>query len=260
MTQTTSQSPVEQLSTRLKAGTARLLEETATDASDEALSATAAELWDVVEEVEDLFGTIDLEKLPDVVEVSALPDLLDLDELPEAIRERDPDLALDLSTIRHVIHLRELWNTVDVVDFQKELRQLKDELEDVVGPDLLDSSGDSEAAADVESFVDDVKADASDAALQQQAKKAAKTARKGVLEGHSKFEELYESKQRGSGYAGRRPVSNNPTAVSSVPSGPLPASVSTRVSTVPSNVRGAKVDALPRIYGRRWKTARGSKR
>ncbi|WP_121741638.1 hypothetical protein [Natronorubrum halophilum] len=260
MTQTTSQSPVEQLSTRLKAGTTRLLEETTADESDETLSATAAELWDVVEEVDDIFETIDLEKLPDVVEVSALPDLLDLDELPEAIRERDPDLALDLSTIRHVIHLRELWNTVDVVDFQKELPQLKSELEDVVGPDLLDSSGDSEAAADVESFVDDVKADAPDAALQQQAKKAAKTARKGVLEGHSKFEDLYESKQRGSGYAGRRPVSNNPTAVSSVPSGPLPASVSTRVSTVPRNVRGAKVDALPRIYGRRWKTARGSKR
>lgn len=256
MTQATSPSTVEQLSDQIKAGTTLLLRETSNGTSDETLSSTAKELWDVVEEVEDLLETIDLENLPDVVEMSALPDLLELDELPDAIREKDPDQVLDLSTIRHAINLHELWNTVDLVDFQKELRQLKAELEDVVGPDALESSGDSEAASQAEKFVDEIKPDAADAAIQQKAKKAAKTARKGVIEGHSKFEDLYESKQRGSGYAGRRPVSNNPTAVSSVPYGPLPASVSTRVSTVPGNVRGAKVDALPRIYGRRWKTAR----
>ena len=255
MSQTSSSSTFEQLSENLKTGAIRLLEETTADESDETLSTTAAELWDVVEEVEDLFGTVDLEKLPDIVEVSALPDLLELDELPEAIRERDPDAALDLSTIRHVIHLRELWNTVDLVDFQKELRQLRTELEDVVGPELLDSSEGSEAAAEIKSFVDEVKPDATDAAIQQQAKKASKAARKGVLEGHSKFERLYESTHRGSGYAGRKPVSKNPTAVSSVPYGPLPAGVSTRVSTVPRNVHGSKVDARPRIYSRRWKTA-----
>ncbi|WP_339102261.1 hypothetical protein [Haloterrigena salinisoli] len=256
MSQTTSPSAAEQLSDRIKAGTARLVRETADDESSDSLSATAAELWDVLEEVDDLLGTIDLENLPDVIEASALSDLLDRDELPAAIREGDPDRALDLSTIRRAVNLRELWNTVDLVDFRRELRQLEAELEDVVGPDLLDSSGDSEAAAEVRSFVDEVKPDATDAALQQQAKAAAKAARRGVLEGHSKFETLYESTGRDTGYAGRRPVSNNPTAVSSVPYGPLPAGVSARVSTVPRNVRGAKVDALPRIYGRRWKTAR----
>ncbi|THE63912.1 hypothetical protein D8Y22_16465 [Salinadaptatus halalkaliphilus] len=51
----------------------------------------------------------------------------------------------------------------------------------------------------------------------------------------------------------------NPTAVSLVPHGPLPASASTRISTVPQNVHGAAVDALPRIYGRRWKTNDGSR-
>ncbi|QRV13654.1 hypothetical protein JMJ58_11880 [Haloterrigena salifodinae] len=256
MSQTTSPSAAEQLSDRLEAGTERLLRETTDGEPSDSLSATAAELWDVVEEVEDLLETIDLENLPDVVETSALPDLLELDGLPDAIREKDLDQVLDLSTIRRAVNLHELWNTVDLVDFQRELRQLKAELEDVVGPDALDSSGDSEAAAEVRSFIDEIKPDAADAAIQQKAKKAAKTARNGVIEGHSKFETLYESKQRGSGYAGRKPVSNNPTAVSSVPYGPLPAGISTRVSTVPGNVRGAKVNALPRIYGRRWKTAR----
>ena len=252
MSQASSPSAVDQLSDQLKAGTERLLRETAGE-SDDSLSATAAELWDVLEEIDDLLGTIDLEKLPDVVDLSALPDFVELDDLPEAIREKDPDRMLDLGTIRHAIDLHELWNTVDLVDFGRELRQLKAELEDVVDPDLLDSSGDSETAADVRAFVDDVKPEATNAALQQQAKTAAKTARKGVIEGHSKFETLYESTGRGTGYEGRRPVSKNPTAVSSVPYGPLSAGISTRVSTVPRNVRGAKVDALPRIYGRRWR-------
>jgi len=132
--------------------------------------------------------------------VSALPDLVELDQLPNAIREKDLDQIPDLSTIRDAIELRELWNTVDLVDFRTELQQLRSELEDVVGSDTLESSGDSEAAAaKVREFVDDVKPDATNAALQQQeAKKAAKAARNGVIDSHSKFEELYESTQRGS--------------------------------------------------------------
>lgn len=255
MSQTTSPTDVERLAERITAGAERLLRETATDGSDDALAATAAELRDVVAEVDDLLETIDFESLPDAVDASALPGLVELEQLPNAIREKDLDRTLDLSTIRDAIELRELWNTVDLVDFQRELRELQRELEDVVGSDALEASGDSEARTEIRDFVDDVKPDATNAALQQEAKKAAKAARTGVVDAHSKFEEIYESTQRGPGYAGRKPVSNNPTAVSSVPYGPLPASVSTRVSTVPTNVRQAPVDALPRLYGRRWKTA-----
>ena len=253
MSHATSPSTFEQLSDQVRAGTERLLRET-DDGSTETLAETAAELWDVVDEFEELLETVDLEKLPDVVDVSALPELLDLAELPAAIRESDPDLAVDLSTIRHVIRLRERWNEVDLLEFGTELGQLKAELEDVVGPDTLASSGTggSEAAAEVKRFVDDVKPEATNAAIQQEVKEGATAARKAVVEGHSKFERLSESTGRGSGYAGRKPVSNNPTAVSSVPYGPLPASISTRVSTVPANVRGARVDAPRRIYARRW--------
>ncbi|QLG49221.1 hypothetical protein [Natrinema halophilum] len=254
MSQALSPTSVEQLAHRLTAEIERLFRETTTSESDETRAATVAELIDVVEEVDDLLETIDFEQLPGAIDASALPDLVEFGGLPDAIRENDPDLALDLSTIENVITLREVWNTVDITDFVRELRQLKSELEDVAGPDAFGSSGDSEAAADLRNFVDEVKPDATNAALQQEAKKGAKAARKGVIDGHSKFEELYESTRRGSGYAGRRPVSKNPTAVSSVPYGPLPAGVSTRVSTVPANVRHAKVDALPRIYSRRWRS------
>lgn len=255
MSQSASQPPIERLSEQLTTGTERLLRDVETGASDETVAATATELREVVEEFDDLLGTIDLEKLPDVVEVSALPELLDLEELPDAIREKDPDAAIDLRALRRVIKLRELWNAVDLVDFTRESREFESELEDVVGPDALESSDDSEAAADLEAFTEEAKGDATNAAFQQELQERIETARNAVVEGHAKFEELYESNQRGSGYAGRRPISNNPTAVSLVPPGPLPTSVSTRVSTVPTNVRQAKIDASPRIYGRRWKRA-----
>ncbi|OVE85321.1 hypothetical protein [Natronolimnobius baerhuensis] len=267
MSHAPSPTPFEKLSGQIEAGTERLLREAGDgsdgtlSASNETVSETAAELWDVVDEFEDLLETVDLEKLPDAVDVSALPDLIDLAELPAAIRESDPDLMLDLSQIRRAIHLRELWNAVDLVDFGSELRQLKDELEDVIGPDALASSGagESDAVAEVKQFVDDVKPEATNAAIQQEVAEGTTAARKAVVEGHSRVEDLYESNQRGSGYAGRRPVSKNPTAVSLVPHGPLPASISTRVSTVPTNVRGAAVDAPRRIYARRWRTVGADK-
>ncbi|WP_408957193.1 hypothetical protein [Natrinema sp. 74] len=250
MTQVAPQTDLERVTNTLTAGIDRLLVEPAADGSE-----AAADLLDVVREIDDLLETIDFEQLPDAVDTSALPDLVEPDRVTDAIRERDPDLALDFTPIRRALVRRELWNAVDLVGFRRELRHLRRELEDVVGPGALGSAGDSEAAATIGELVEDLTPDATNAALQQEAKQKAKAARSGVIDGHSKLEALYESAGRGPGYAGRRPVSNNPTAVSSLPCGPLPAGVSTRVSTVPANVRLAKVDALPRIYGRRWKTA-----
>jgi len=94
MSQTTSPTGVEHLADRITAGTERLLREATTDGSNDALAATAAELWDVVAEVDDLLETIDFENLPDAVNVSALPDLVELDQLPNAIREKDLDQIL----------------------------------------------------------------------------------------------------------------------------------------------------------------------
>jgi hypothetical protein len=255
MTQESPSGTLGALFERLAAGFERLLREIAEEASNEALAATATELWEVVTELEDVLETIDFEGLPDAVEVSALPDLVDVDELPSAISEADPDLALNLGELRRVIKLRALWNAVDLVDFSEESRQLSAELKDVLGPDAFESSGDSEAADDLESFTGEIRGEATNAAFQQELKKRIETGREAVIDAHATFEELYESTSQGTGYAGRKPSSNNPTAVSSMPVGPLPASVSTRVSTVPTDVRLANVDGFERVYGRRWRRA-----
>lgn len=247
---------LEQRFDRLADALERLLLAVAEEAADETLAATAAELWDVVAELEDVLETVDLERLPDAVDGEAIPDVLDLERLPEAIRERDPVLALDLDALRRAIELRELWNAVDLVDFGQESDELRAELEDVLGPDAFESNDDSEAAEELEEFTEELTEEATNAAFQQEVMERLEPAREAVIDAHATFEELYESHQRGPGYEGRRPTSNNPTAVSSMPVGPLPASVSTRVSTVPTNVRHAKVDAFPRVYGRRWRSAR----
>ncbi|WP_293031693.1 hypothetical protein [Natronococcus sp.] len=248
--------PLELLSDRLANSLEGLLRAVAEETSDETLAAIASELWDVVAEFEDVLDTVDLERLPDAVDGEAAVNVLDLERLPEAIRERDPKLALDLDTLRRAIELRELWNVVDLVDFGRESDELRDELEDVLGPDAFDSNDDSEAAEELEAFAEEVKGEATNAAFQQEVRERIRPAREAVIDAHSTVEELYESHQRGSGYEGRRPRSNNPTAVSSMPVGPLPASVSTRVSTVPTDGRHAKVEAFPRVYGRRWRSAR----
>lgn len=230
---------------------ARVLEQGITD--DER-SETVAELRDVIEEAGQLLETIDLESLPEAIDFDKLPELVDVGQLPTAIKEGDPDAALDLHTIHHAIRLRKLWNSIDLVEFAKEKAQLEDELANVVGEDALSGAGNSEAAKEVQRFVDRSRSEGKNAAMQQQAQKGVSEARRRLVATHSDAEDRYQENQRGPGYVGRRAVSRNPTAVSLVPRGPIPDSSSTRFSSVPTNVRGAKIDALPRIYGRRWKS------
>ncbi|AGB37850.1 hypothetical protein [Natronococcus occultus] len=252
MSQSTS---LEQLFDRLANALEGLLRAVAEDATDDRVASTAAELWDVVAELEDVLETVDLERLPEAVDAAALPDVLELERLSEAIRERDPDLALDLDALRRAIELRELWNAVDLAEFGRESEQLRNELEDVLGPDAFDS-GDCSEPSELEAVAEEVKGEATNAAFQQEVRDRIEPAREAVIDAHATVEELYESHQRGPGSEGRRPTSNNPTAASSMPVGPLPASASTRVSTVPTDVRHAKVETFPHVYGRRWRSAR----
>lgn len=240
------------ISARIESAADRLTHAIERGDTDGGLSETIAELGDIVEESGHLLETVDLESVPDVIDVEELVNMVDVEQIPTAIRDHDLDAALDLRTIRHAVRLRELWNSVDLVDFAQAKGRLEDELADVVGEDAIQGTGDSEAGAELRTFVEEIRPETGNAAIQQQAQKGARTARRGVLKAHAGVEKLYEANQRGPGYVGRRTVSRNPTAVSLVSGGPVPDSASTRFSSVPSNVRGAKIDALPRIYSRRW--------
>ena len=239
----------EKTAKRIEAAVDQLTAAIEREDTDGGLTEIAQEIQDIVVEANQLLETIDLETIPNAVDFEALSDMVDVEQIPTAIREHDPDVAVDLHAIRHAIRLRELWNSVDLVGFAEESAQLKEEIRDVVGDDVFTGGGTSEAAEEVREFVADVRPEATNAALQQQGQKAARNARKGVLTAHENAEKLHTGNRR-------KPRSRpqNPTAVSLHPPGPIPDSVSTRFSSVPPNVRLSKIDALPRIYGRRWRT------
>ncbi|MFP8957435.1 hypothetical protein ACLI4Y_11950 [Natrialbaceae archaeon A-CW3] len=263
-TETSTASAAEELghlSVRALEGTTDLLRAIERDAADERVSSLARELWEVTDAADGLLETVDLERLATAIDADTLPDLVEIDAVPAAIRDRDVDAALDLHDIRRAIKLRELWNAMDLLEFRTASRRLAAELEDVIGSDRLSGAmgGDSEAAADLEALGDEIQAEAPNVALQQQAQKRMMLARRGVLEGHAALEAVYSGNRRSPPAGSRRGLPRNATAVSLLPNGPLPDGASTRYSSVPPAVRGAEIDPLPRVYGRRWLKTRGSR-
>lgn len=229
---------------------------TSDEPTGQSLTDAASELLDVFEQIDALLRTIDLDQLPDAVDFDALPDLVDFERIMDAIRERDPDVGLDLSNLEGVVDTRELWNLVDLLEFAKTKQRLDRELEDVVGDDAK-VGADSEAAADVKAFASSLGSEAKQPLVQQEAKAAVEVARDAVVEQHATIARVYTSNKERFGKS--RGAERNSTSVSLLPAGPLPDSVSTRLSTIPSRIPYTEIDPIHRIYGRRWKEA-GSKR
>lgn len=227
---------------------------TSSDESNVSLTETVKELLDVLVATDVLLETIDLDRSSDIVDVEELPTLVNLDRLSAAISERNPDLAFDLSHLEWIIDRRELWNSIDLLAFANAKRTLDRELGDVLGEDTsIGIPADSKAVSDAKEFVSTLHEEAKQALVQQEATEKLADVRDEVVEGHAAFERLYESNRIRFENARERSITGNPTAVSLLPSGPLPDSVSTRLSTVPAEVPNAKIGALPRIYGRRWR-------
>lgn len=224
------------------------------------LSDTVKELSDVLVATDVLLDTIELDNISEIVDVGELATYVDPARLSDAIRERNPDLAFDLSHLERALDRRELWNSIDLSAFVKAKRTLDRELDDVIGIDTsIEIPADSKAVSDAKEFIATLQEEAKQALLQQEATEKLTAVREEVVEGHVAVEQLYESNKERFERTKARSVAGNPTAVSLLPSGPLPDSVSTRLSTVPDEVPHAKIDALPRIYGRRWRRARPSR-
>ncbi|WP_254768093.1 hypothetical protein [Salinilacihabitans rarus] len=242
-------SELEEVSRGIRAGVDRLTAAIEGGASERDLSETATEFWEVVEAAAALLGTVDLAAAPDVVDPRTIPEAVDAAAIPAAIAARDPDRALDVRPILQAVELRELWNAVDLVEFARAKRRLDVELADVVDVDGASGSADSDVARDLDEFAAENRTASRNAAVQQQARKRVGAARAAAVDAHVTLESAYDANRS-------RRRSRNPTAVSLRSPGPLPASSSAAFSTVPATVRGAAVDAPPRLYGRRWRDVR----
>lgn len=240
----------------------------------------AEDLWDVLDEVEDVLDTIDFEEIPEAIDLDELEDEVDVEEIPEGLVNEDEN-AIELSTVREAVNLRELWDAVDLMELREEKQQLESDVDDVEedlggeegeedddgligGEDGLmgDDDGLIGDDDDDDGMFDDVigtegahvqfDAEARQAFLEDKIQTAVEKFRSVLLSTHGKLHRLYELNQEKLGQPGRQPDSLNPTAYSSLPPGPIPDSASTRRSTVPAQVKYSKVENPRRIYGRRF--------
>lgn len=221
---------------------------------DEDVIETAEEIWDILDEAEDVLDTLDLDEVPDVIDLDDLPEAVDVEEVPEAIADGDAHDAIDLGGVKEAIEFRELWEAADIGDLREQQQELEDEIDDVTdGGDgdeeddgLLDMGMGMGNGAHMQ-FDPENRQER----IQELIQTAVQGFRTALLETHDKLRLLYEYNQEKLGGSD----SLNPTAVSTMPSGPLANSASTRRSTVPSQVKYSRAKNPRRIYGRRFDTA-----
>lgn len=221
---------------------------------DEEVIETAEEIWDVLDEAEDVLDTIDLEEVPDVIDLDELPEAIDAEEIPEAIAEGDAGDAIDLRDLKEAIRFRELWEAADIGDLREQQKELQEEIDDVTD----DGGEDDEDGGLLETGMgmgDGAHMQFDPENRQEKIQEIIETAvqkfRTALLKTHDKLRLLYEYNQDKLGGS----ESLNPTAVSTMPSGPLANSASTRRSTVPSQVKYSRAKNPRRIYGRRFDRA-----
>ncbi|WP_122090607.1 hypothetical protein [Halalkalicoccus subterraneus] len=251
---------LDELLPELADGIERLKTQIVEDSDDEEVIETAEEIWGVLDETEDVLDTLDLEEVPDVIEFDELPDAVDVEEIPEAIADGDAHDAIDLTDLKDAIRFRELWEAADIGELREQQADLRDEIDDVTGDDadnaaataededdgLLDTGGMGTGGAHMQFDPDDRQE-----AIENVISTAVDGFRTALLETHDKLRLLYEFNQEKLGGND----SLNPTAVSTMPDGPLANSASTRHSTVPSQVKYSRAKNPRRIYGRRFDNA-----
>lgn len=226
------------------------------NSDDEEVIELAEELWDIVEAVRAVLETIDLDEVPDTIDVEELPDAIEAGDIPEAIAKGDAREAIDLTELKDAVELRELWEAVDLSELREEKANLDAEVDDVTGDGEREEDEDGGVLAGGVMGVGGgahtgFDAEARQEKIQATIETAVEKFRKTLLETHDKVRLLYEFNQQK--FGGRESL--NPTAVRTMPKGPLPDSASTRVSTVPSQVRYSRARNPRRIYGRRFETA-----
>ncbi|WP_331236524.1 hypothetical protein [Natronorarus salvus] len=243
----------------IRDGLKRLKTAIVENSDDEELIETAENLWEIVDETEDVLEALDLEEIPDVIDVDELPDAVDVEDIPDALGSDDPGEAIDLSDLKEAIRFRELWEVADIGELREEQEELEEAVDDVTDDEELvgddDDDGDSLLDMGLGGQGAHMQFDPDDRqeAIRGLIEEAVSGFRAALLDTHDTLRLLWEFNNEKLG--GRESL--NPTAVSTMPRGPIPDSASTRHSTVPSQVRYSRAQNPRRIYGKRFEDAEG---
>lgn len=223
--------------------------------SFEEVAETAEDLWEVLDEGEDLLDEVDVTDLPDVIDVEDLPKAINGEDIPEAIANADPGKAIDLSGLIRAVELRELWDSTDVREAWREGREFSDALDEFAGDDgsgddgILDLDLDADDL-DAEDLDADVQSELYESKIQSQLAGSVEQFREKLLDARERLQDTREENESRGGPG--QPNSRNPTAYSTVPRSRADIGSSTRFSTVPKETRYSSAPNFDRVYGNRF--------
>ncbi|MGA9402943.1 hypothetical protein [Haladaptatus sp.] len=216
--------------------------------SFDSVAAEAENLWNVLDEGEDVLDELDLTDLPDVLELSELPDVIELEDTDDAIDEGDAGEVIDVRSLISAIKFRELWSSTDVRSLWEESDEFTDALEEIGVGD--DESDDDDTIEMDEGLENEMQSELYESKLQSQLQESVDEFRDGLIDTRNDLKEAKEENES-RGTTGQ-PSSGNPSAYSTMAaSGTTEASVA-RYSTVPKSGWHSSGSKNKRIYGRRF--------
>lgn len=240
----------------------------------------------VIDEAEDVLGSIDFSELPDSIDEDEILEAIEAGEIPAALEESEEGEVVKLRQVIRAINIRELLGAADVSELWESKRALTDAVDDLTDDDedegligeaatkvadaVDDRSDDDELIeTDVDEMLDvagekareDFDLESGDlgeyeAIIQQQAIEGVDAFRDGLLKAHGKFEKVVEYNRERTRNIDRSTSSRNPTAVSTIVTDRGDLGSTPNHATIPRQVRHSNAPSRKQIYGRRFELER----
>ncbi|GAA0198177.1 hypothetical protein [Haladaptatus pallidirubidus] len=224
--------------------------------SFEEVSVEATNLWELLDEGEDVLDELDLTNLPDIVDAGDVSKAIDVEDLPDAISKGDPKEAIDTVGLIRAIELRELWSSTDMRKLWREAREFDDAVSDFTG-DSDDGDADDGMLSGMDAGIDadvggpgiDTEMDSElyQSKIQSELHDSVESFREKLLETRNELATI-KAENESKGNVGQ-PNSRNPTAVSTMGGSRPDMGKSTHFSTVPKETRYSSAPNSKRIYG-----------
>jgi hypothetical protein len=216
--------------------------------SFEDVSGEARNLWNVLDEGEDVLDELDLIDVPEVVDLSELPDIIELEDTPDAVDEGDPGELIDVRSLIRAIEFRELWSSTDVRGLWNESDEFTDALEEIgIGDSDGDDDEDGMMGSDLKN---EVQSELYESKLQAQLQESVDEFREKLMDTRNDLKEVKEENESMGG-AGQ-PSSDNPSAYSTMTGSRSDMGGVGRYSTVPKSGWHSSGGGSKRIYGDRF--------
>lgn len=189
------------LSTRLETALERLQDAFSSAESFEDVTATAENLWTVIDEAEDVLAGFDAESFGNTVDVGKLPDVIEFEDVPDAVESGDPTAAIDAKELVKAINFREFWSSEEMQAMWKEGKELADAIGVLSGNDSNDNgdNGDNAGLGVMGGDTTDIASEATEGKLQSELEENAENFRDQIETARERLKGQIAESELGSG-------------------------------------------------------------